>query len=71
MNNTDNFSTDFLFTTPTFLTGAATIFNLNGNFYDYNESGSGREADCMALGNDFDIIGNDLKKAIETNNNSK
>lgn len=64
MNNTDQFNTDFLFTTPTYLTGAATIFNIAGNFYEYNESSSDEEADYKAISNDFNIIGNDLKNAI-------
>jgi hypothetical protein len=64
MNDTEQFSTDFLFTTPTFITGGATIFNIAGNFYDYNRSASGEEADCMAIKNDFNIVGNDLKQAF-------
>ena len=65
MNNSDNFTTDFLFTTPSFLTGAANVFNLAGNFYDYNRSETEAEADCKAIKCDFNVIASDLKDAIE------
>jgi len=64
MNNTDQFSTDFLFTTPTYLTGASNVFNLGGNFYAYNISTSESEADCKAIRNDFNMIGKDLDNAV-------
>ena len=64
MNNTEQNHTDFLFTTPTYLTGAATIFNLSGNFYEYNSCETGEEADTIAIANDFNIAGDDLKKSI-------
>lgn len=65
MNNNDQFTTDFLFTTPTYLTGASNVFNLAGNFYRYNGSESSQEADCKAIKNDFDVIGQDLNIATE------
>ncbi len=65
MDNSEQNHTDFLFTTPSYLTGAATVFNLNGNFYEYNSCESGEEADEIAIANDFMIVGNDLKKVID------
>ena len=65
MDNSEQNYTDFLFTTPSYLTGAATVFNLNGNFYEYNTYESGEEADQIAIANDFMIVGNDLKKVID------
>ncbi|WP_419802334.1 hypothetical protein [Mucilaginibacter sp.] len=64
MNNIEQNHTDFLFTTPSYLTGAATIFNLAGNFYEYNSCETGEEADRVAIANDFNITGDDLKKSI-------
>lgn len=64
MNNQDNFHTDFLFTNCSFLTGAATVFNIAGDFYEFNKSSTGAEADCKAIGNDFMIVGRDMKRAI-------
>jgi len=65
MNNTDSLNSDFLFTTPSYLTGAANVFNLAGNFYDYNRSESEQEADCKAIRNDFNIIAEDLKSCLK------
>ena len=64
MNNQDTYTTDFLFTTPSFLTGAANILNLAGNFYEFNTSDSDKEADCKAIKNDFNIVGKDFEKAL-------
>jgi hypothetical protein len=64
MEKKTQFNTDFLFTSPNFLTGAATIFNLAGNFYEHNSSKSEDEADCSAIANDFKIVGNDLEKTL-------
>jgi len=65
MNNDDQFTTDFLFTTPTYLTGAANAFNLGGNFYEYNSSDTGQEADYKAIRNDFNMISLDLRKSFK------
>lgn len=64
MNETNQYNTDFLFSTSNYLSGAATAFNLFGNFYEYNFSPTDNEADHKAISNDFDIIGNDLLRAI-------
>jgi len=66
MEKIAQFDTDFLFATPTYLSGAASAFKLAGNFYDYNSSETGEEADYKAIANDFNIIGNDLKGAMST-----
>lgn len=65
MNPKNKFQTDFLFTNSNFLTGAATVFNLTGNFYDYNMSNTPQEADCKAIGNDFKMVGADLNIAMQ------
>ncbi len=65
MNEGKVFSSSFLFVTPTFLTGAGTVINLAGDYYMYNRSNSGQEADLRAISSDFGVIGNDLRAAIE------
>jgi len=55
---------DFLFPTPTFLTGAGTVLNLAGNYYDFNGSKTDFEADCKAIRNDFAMIGQDMEDAM-------
>lgn len=67
MDKVNQFNTDFLFSTPSYLSGAANIFNIGGDFYEYNISSSQGEADCKAIRNDFNIVGSDLEKAtVET-----
>lgn len=64
MNKRTRFTTDFLFSQPSFLSGAATAFNLAGNFYEFNASESGEEADKIALENDFRMIGQDIQDVM-------
>lgn len=63
MKKFNQLDTGFLFSTPSYLSGAANIFNLGGNFYDYNISASEEEADCKAIQNDFNMVGKDLENA--------
>jgi hypothetical protein len=64
MKKEKNYRTDFLFATPTFLTGAGSIYNIAGNYYDFNTSPSGEIADTRALECDWQMVGMDLKNAI-------
>lgn len=70
METKKKFVTDFLFSTPTFLSGAATVISLNGNFYRFNVSKSEIEADNKALENDFRMIGQDISAVIENIKNN-
>jgi len=63
MNNEKKYSTDFLFSTPTIISGIASV-NIMGNFYCFNSSETGLEADLVALKNDFGVIGGDIKNAL-------
>jgi hypothetical protein len=65
MNNKDRYITDFLFATPNYLTGAGTVINLAGNYYAFNVSKTGEEADHRAIQNDFNMIGQDIFDVIE------
>lgn len=59
------FKTTNLFPESSFITGMGSAFNLAGNFYDINYSKSGIEADCKAIENDWEMIGQDMMTAIE------
>ena len=48
-----------------FVTGIATIYNIAGNFFDYNCSESPRKADTNALKNDWGVVGYDIKDAVK------
>jgi hypothetical protein len=65
MNENNKFSTGFLFATPSFWGGAGTVLNLAGNYYRFNSSDSGLEADEMAIEHDFMMMGQDLKNTID------
>lgn len=57
--------TDFLFSTPSFLTGTGSIFNIRGNYFSFNTSSSPELADMRAMESDWHMVGVDLRKAFE------
>lgn len=59
------FHTDFLFANPSFIVGAGSIFNIAGNYFDYNYSHSTDEADAKAIRSDWGMIGQDMFEVIE------
>jgi len=63
MNKTIRITTDYLFPSSDFITGLASVFNLPGNFYDFNTSQSAHEADNKALQNDWMMVGQDILDA--------
>ena len=65
MKKQKRYTTGFLFSTPSFLAGAGTVINLAGNFYEFNSSDSGFEADENAIENDFRMIGQDISDVFE------
>lgn len=58
------YCTDILFSRTNMIIGAGSIFNLGGKYFEFNTCRSGREADSLALMNDWSVIGNDLRKTI-------
>lgn len=61
------YRTDILFPRASFLIGAGSVFNLAGNYFEFNRSRTGEEADWLALANDWGVAGDDLRKAIAKN----
>jgi hypothetical protein len=62
-------NTDFLFATPSFLGGAATVLSLGGFRHEYNQSATEASADAIALDSDWSAVGSDLisaSQALET-----
>ena len=57
-------TTDFLVSSSSFFTGAGTVINLAGNFFDYNESLTPEQADTLALWNDWAMIGQDMQDVM-------
>lgn len=62
---TRRYTTGFLFSSPSFLSGAGTVINLAGNYYEFNDCESGFEADEMAIEHDFRMVGQDISDATE------
>jgi hypothetical protein len=56
--------TDFLFAQPSFMSGAASVLDLWGQFPEYNESATPEEADASAIFSDWCLVGQDLWTAM-------
>lgn len=65
------YSSSYLFGKSGFLTGCGSIFNISGNYFLFNYSKNGTEADLKALQNDWGLIGQDIKNAKKAFNNKK
>ncbi len=65
MKKQKRYITGFLFSTPSFLSGAGTVINIAGNYYNFNSSNSGSEADQLAISNDFNMIGQDIYDVLD------
>jgi hypothetical protein len=61
------YQTSFLFPKLSFLSGMGSVFNLAGNYYNFNYSDTPAEADSKALENDWGVIGEDLSETMERN----
>ena len=57
----------FLFAQPSFASGAARVFDMFGQFDEYNISETTEEADAKAIASDWIVIGQDIADAIEQN----
>ncbi len=55
---------DLIFARPSFGSGAARVFDLFGQFDEYNISATTLEADEKAIAADWLIVGQDLSDAI-------
>jgi hypothetical protein len=58
------FNSMFLFTTPSFWGGAGSVMNVAGNYYEFNDSPTGQEADQKALACDWGMVGQDVSYAV-------
>lgn len=58
-------NSDFLFATPSLLSGIGRAFDLWGCFEDSNDSPSAEVVDERALYSDWRMVGEDLVSAIE------
>ena len=56
---------DFLFAQPSLASGVARVFDLFGQFDEYNRSETPEEADAKAIASDWLVVGQDIADAIE------
>lgn len=59
-----SYCTDYLFSQNGFLIGMGSVLNVAGNYFEYNYSESGSEADARALASDWGAIGQDIRWAM-------
>lgn len=57
-------TSDFLYARPSFIEGAARIFDFGNSLNEYNSSPSGEMADEIALRMDWAVVGIDLLNAM-------
>jgi hypothetical protein len=57
--------TDFLYATPSFISGVGRVIDLGGTMTVFNESDSPFEADTRATFSDWSVTGNDIRGAFE------
>lgn len=55
---------NFLYARPSFLEGAARIFDMGGTLIVYNESDTPIAADGRAIAMDWCVVGEDLRQAM-------
>ena len=67
MNSNKKFYTDFLVPKSSFITGVGSVICLGGWNHRYNISNSKFDADTKAIKNDWNLVGSDLRTAINNN----
>lgn len=63
------FNSNFLFPKTDFVIGSGSVINVCGSYFKFNETKSPQEADRLALENDWGMVGEDLRTALEKQNN--
>jgi hypothetical protein len=56
-------TSDFLFAKNGFWVGVGSAFDLWGDYFPYNRSRNGNEADARAIASDWRVVGKDIRKA--------
>lgn len=55
---------DFLFARPSFLEGMGRVLDIGGTMTEFNQSLTPEQADALALGMDWKVVGDDLRRAM-------
>jgi len=70
MTRIKHYKSNLLFPRTSMLMGIGSIFNISGNYFEFDYSKSEKEADIKAIENDWGVIGNDILEAISTSQKS-
>ena len=65
MDKKAKYKTNILFERASFLKGMGSVFNISGNYYEFDYSESALIADAKAIKSDWDVIGQDIKDAAD------
>lgn len=49
-----------------FLRGMGSVFNIAGNYYQFDYSDSGAEADFKAISSDWETVGHDMQQILDS-----
>lgn len=62
------YRTDYLFPNTGFWVGVGSIIDLFASYFQFNESSSEKRADMTAIESDFGVVGEDIRKVLNTCN---
>ncbi len=65
MDKKSKYKTNILFERTSFLKGMGSVFNVSGNYYEFDYSESALIADAKAIKSDWGVVGQDIKNATE------
>ena len=68
MTKLRRYKTNRLFHRTSVFDGIGSVINIAGNYFDFNYSNSGEEADRKAIENDWGVIGDDILEAAKKTN---
>jgi len=68
MTKFNKHKTTILFPRTSAIVGMGSIFNIVGNYFEFNYSESGEDADRKAIESDWSMIGQDIEDAITRTN---
>ncbi len=64
------YMSDYLFSSPKFISGMGSVLNIAGNYFPYNYSQSAEEADRKAIQSDWLMVGQDFSNVLKKTFNS-
>ena len=68
LNNNPFYPSSGLYSPSNFFDGIGSAFNIGGNYYVFKSSKSSVEADLKAIRRDWEVVGEDLRNAINSFN---